>query len=129
MNRNHWSGYSEGELARMRRGGRVHATSRRVHASHALAPDVTAQTKAVLDGLRAPPEPAYPPQWLPEIQAAQTPADWMNDNAPDPHEHRNGTPAPSEPPSDAYPAEWLYGLGEDRGGALGGEGFLNRRAA
>jgi hypothetical protein len=91
-------------------------------------PDVTAETKAFLDRLRHP-EPAYPAHWLPEIEAAQTPADWMEENSPDGHAQRNGTPPPGVSADDAYPPEWLQGFGGLGSGALGGEGFLNRRAA
>ena len=83
----------------------------------------------MLDGLRHPVAaggvdngPAYPPHWLPEVQAAQTPAEWMEDNAPDPHAQRNGNAPAAAPPGDAYPAEWLQGfggLGTARSGARG----------
>jgi hypothetical protein len=85
-------------------------------------------------------EEAYPAWWLPELNdrraraavEAQTPADWMLENAPDPAAHRNGTAPAGSPDGAAYPAEWLQGLniGEPPHGGLGGEGYLNvRRAA
>jgi hypothetical protein len=132
MNKNHWTGYTEQELARMRGNGRVHASRVRPARARVREPDVTAATKAVLDRLGVEPAPAYPPHWLPELVAAKppTPAEWSRENAPDPHEHRNGTPDPASPASEAYPREWLQGLeSAERGGALGGDGWLNRRAA
>ena len=134
MNGNHWSDFTEAELAAIRHRGTVHASRRSRRPSH--LPDMTAETRAVLAPTMAAAEPAYPAEWLPEVaaratlKATQTPADWLRDNAPDPHEHRNGTAPAGSPPSAAYPAEWLSqaDLHPPTGG-LGGEGFLNRRAA
>jgi hypothetical protein len=131
MNGQHWSDYSEAELAAIKRGATIHASR-----PAPVPPDVTAETRRVLVPVAS--ESAYPPEWLPEVaarragavNATQTPAEWMRDNAPDPHAHRNGTAPTGSPAAEAYPAEWLSGadLNLPRGG-LGGEGFLNRRAA
>lgn len=143
MNRNHWSSYTEQQLAVMRAGGQppvVHA-SRTGHGPLPLdrVPDVTAQTRALLNGLRidTDPGPAYPAEWLPELKAqqfnslrgAQTPADWLDENRPDTVTQRNGTAPHDAPAADAYPAEWLQSLGPLGGAGLGGEGFINDRRA
>jgi hypothetical protein len=121
MNGRHWSDFSEAQLAALRRGP--------VRAS-ATPPDVTAQTRRLLTTLPAArPEPAYPAHWLPEVKANQIHDDWMKDNAPDPVEHRNGTAPAGEPPAEAYPASWLNESDFQPRGGLGGEGFINRKAA
>ena len=136
MNGQHWTDYTEAQLAAIKNGGTIHASrrSRGTPLARVGAPDVTAETRAALAGRV---EPAYPAEWLPEIQAraqraavkATTPAEWLRDNAPDPHEHRNGTAPAGSPAAEAYPAEWLSqaDLSPPRG--LGGEGWINRRAA
>jgi hypothetical protein len=54
----------------------------------------------------------------------------MRENAPDPVVHRNGTAPVGSPPSEAYPVEWLSQADlHPRGSGLGGEGWLNRKAA
>ncbi len=66
MNGRHWSDYSEQELGRMRAGTCVGGARQ----PQALVPaDVTAQTRAVLVPAMAAAEPAYPAEWLPEVQA------------------------------------------------------------
>jgi hypothetical protein len=137
MNGQHWTDFSEAQLAAMRAGGRVHA-SRRGHGPVPLAqvPDVTEDAKRVLDAQRQPVAaawgdgPAYPAHWLPELRAAQTPAEWMDENRPDTITQRNGTAPHDAPATEAYPAEWLSpaDLNPRRGG-LGGEGFINDRRA
>lgn len=141
MNGRHWSDYTEAELANMR--GTVRASGTRGRPARGPV-DVTAETQALLKTLPRGDEPAYPPEWLPEISAARTPqfpirhrsvrattpVEWMRDNAPDPVEHRNGGPAPGDPTADAYPQEWLTAADlHPRNGGLGSEGFINRKAA
>jgi hypothetical protein len=135
MTLRHWTDLTEQQLAALRAGRRVHA-SRTGHGPlpAALVPDVTEEAKRVLDAQRQPvaswgPGPAYPGWWLPEIRATQTPAEWMDDNRPDTITHRNGTAPRDAPAAEAYPAEWLSegDLTPPRG--LGGEGWINRRAA
>ena len=132
MNRQHWSSYTEQQLGAMRAGRVVHASrpSRGV-LPLAHVPDVTAQTKAIISGLRVDPDqgPAYPAHWLPEIKAT-TPAEWMDENRPDTVTQRNGSAPHDAPTGDAYPAEWLQGLsvGQPPRG-MGGEGFINDRRA
>jgi hypothetical protein len=138
MNRNHWSGWDEAQLAAMRAGRRVHASRPgRGPLPHTLVPDVTEDARRVLDASPQPvvaawgDGPAYPAHWLPELRAAQTPAEWMDDNRPDTITQRNGTAPHDAPAAEAYPAEWLRGLniGEPPSGGLSSEGFLNRRDA
>jgi hypothetical protein len=126
MNGRHWSDYTEQELAAIKRGATIHA-SRPAPAP----PDVTAETRRVLVPVAA--EPAYPQEWLPEVaarsavKATQTPAEWMREQPPP---SRNGTAPAGSPPAEAYPAEWLSGADlHPPNGGLGGEGFINRRAA
>ena len=134
MKLRHWTDLSEQQLAQLRAGHVVHASrpSRGV-LPLAHAPDVTAATKAVLNGLRldTDPGPAYPAEWLPEIKATQTPAEWMDENRPDTITQRNGTAPANTPSAEAYPAEWLQGLntGEPPSGGLSSEGFINDRRA
>ena len=124
MNGNHWTDFSEAQLAAIKRDAPIQA-SRRGHRVVSARPPAPAATAVAA-------EPAYPPQWLPEVQArikAQTPAEWMRDNGPDPHEHRNGTAPAGTPSAEAYPREWLQGLDPPRGVGLGGEGWINWKAA
>jgi hypothetical protein len=120
MNGRHWSDYSETQLRAMRRGP--------VRAS-ATPPDVTAETRRFLSGLpRTRPEPAYPAHWLPEVKASplnESHEEYLRNMEPP---HSNGTAPAGDPPADAYPAEWLQGFNPPNGG-IGGEGFINRRAA
>jgi len=126
MNGQHWSDFTEEQLAAIRAGRtRPHVqASRPGRGAHRPAP---APVAAVA-------QPAYPPEWLPEVAAratvtaTQTPAEWMHDNAPDPQEHRNGTAPAGSPPAEAYPAEWLQDI-TPGGTGLGGEGWINRKAA
>ena len=128
MNGQHWTDYTEAELAQLRAGRHVHA-SRPAHAKpRPHVPDVTAEARRFLAGLRHPVAaggvddgPAYPPEWLPEIKATMTPAEYMEQLPPP---SRNGTAPAATPDSDAYPVEWLQGFGGLGSGALGGEGFL-----
>ena len=126
MNGRHWSDYTEQELARMRHGAPVRASRRSRGVSPAPAPTATATAAA---------EPAYPPEWLPEVAAransavhATTPAEWMSEQPPP---SRNGTAPAGSPPAEAYPAEWLRegDIAPPRGVGLGGEGWINRKAA
>jgi hypothetical protein len=126
MNGQHWSDYTEAELAAIKRGATIHA-SRRSRGPHRPAPAPVVAVAAA--------EPAYPPEWLPEVaaratvKATQTPVDWLRENGPDPHEHRNGTVPAGSPAAEAYPAEWLSQPDIAAHGGLGGEGWINRRAA
>jgi hypothetical protein len=138
MNGNHWTDYTEAQLALMRAGGTVHASHAQQGPPRVRIPDVTAETRRVLvEPYRAALEPeTYPPEWLPEVaaraavRATQTPAEWMRDNGPDPAMHRNGTAPQGSPGGEAYPANWLTEADlRPPGGGLGGEGFLNRRRA
>jgi hypothetical protein len=122
MNGRHWSDYSEAELAAIRRNGTVHASlPARGLVSVATVP---AGPPTAREG------PAYPPEWLPEVQArsavrvTQTPAEWMREN---PTTHRNGTAPPEDPPAETYPAEWLQGLHLPNV-VLGGDGRIRRAA-
>jgi hypothetical protein len=119
MNGRHWSDYTEHELAAIKRGATIHAS----RGEHRPAPVVAVVA----------PDPAYPPEWLPEVaaratvKATQTPAEWMREQPPP---SRNGTAPAGSPPAEAYPAEWLSGADlHPPNGGLGGEGFINRRAA
>jgi hypothetical protein len=131
-----WTNFTEAQLVQIRASGTVHASQ----AQHGpRIPDVTAEARRVLVGpYRAALEPpAYPPEWLPEVaaqaavRATQTPADWMKDNAPDPHLQRNGTAPAGSPAGEAYPAEWLRegDIAPPRGTGLGGEGWITKRRA
>jgi hypothetical protein len=133
MNRNHWSAYTEAELAQMKAGGSLRASRTRPGPARVRLQqvDVTAETRAFLKNMPRSDEPAYPPAWLPELQgtravrATQTPAEWMSEQEPP---HRNGTQPAGSPASDAYPAYWLNASDLHPGSsALGGEGFLTDR--
>ena len=134
MKLRHWTQLSEQQLAAMRAGRRVQA-SRRGHGPlpRAQVPDVTQHARQVLDGQRPAAAwgdgPAYPAHWLPEVRAAQTPAEWMDENRPDTITQGNGTAPHDAPASDAYPREWLSegDLAPNRG--MGGEGWINHRRA
>ena len=79
MNRNHWSGWPEAELAHMRSARRMRS-SRRAEALPAgreagPPPGVTAEARVLLAELHRNPESAYP-WWLSKVQDSSLPAEW-----------------------------------------------------
>jgi hypothetical protein len=76
----------------------------------------------VLAGLRLPPEPAYEPSWLPDIEQP-----YNNVVAPVRAQAEQPMPASSNghQPDASYPAEWLTEAELGPRPGLGGEGFIN----